>query len=409
MSRWTRAAVASVWALLGCVGGGESADTAVAEPDADSCAPAPSADQRAQYSELRHAVGFSLSYEDGHTVITTHPPVDQGGGEDVVVLVSCGHAAPPLSGRLAGAHVIERPIRTVAANEDLSLTRMRVLGLRDRVIGVGSRGIFDDGLRALFDSGAAAEIGASFHGPPRFETLLSIDPDVTFLSTASLTDATSLDRTRELGLAAVPAVSWVEPTLLGQGEWLHYVAALMGAEDIARPHFDEVEARYLELATRAARADRAPLVLWIDPSGAGDRWVVPSNSWKARAIQDAGGRVAFARSDGPTTVEATSEEILELGDSIFAVVTESIALNEPGSTGALEGLPAVVEGRLFSVHRRALPEYDAYDWYESAVVEVDKVLEDFVALLHPDLVPGHIPHHLIPARTGSEPARAPRP
>jgi hypothetical protein len=37
------------------------------------------------------------------------------------------------------------------------------------------------------------------------------------------------------------------------------------------------------------------------------------------------------------------------------------------------------------------------------VVEVDLVLGDFVALLHPSVMPGHQHHHLIPARTATGP------
>ena len=37
----------------------------------------------------------------------------------------------------------------------------------------------------------------------------------------------------------------------------------------------------------------------------------------------------------------------------------------------------------------------------TAVVEVDRVLEDFVGLLHPEVLPNHLHHHLVPAREHS--------
>ena len=315
-----------------------------------------------------------------------------------MILVSCGRPAPPLTGPLSGAHVVRLPVRTIAANEDLTLTRLRVLGRVESIVAMGSGGVFAPALRERWERGEAVEIGASFHGPPRFETLLTLSPDVTFLSTGSLEEAVSLRRARELGLAAAPSLSWVEPTLLGQAEWLMYVAAFLESEHQARTYLDEMEARYRALAERASARNSSPIVLWIDPATAGDRWVVPANSWKSGAVADAGGRLAFARPGGPVTIEVTSEEILELGDSVAVVITESIALDPAGSAGALETLQAFRSGRVYSVHRRSRPEHDAYDWYESAVVEVDRVLEDFVALLHPDLLPDHTFHHLKPVR-----------
>ena len=65
------------------------------------------------------------------------------------------------------------------------------------------------------------------------------------------------------------------------------------------------------------------------------------------------------------------QKILVLINNVDAMVTTSAALAEPGSTGPLERLPAIRNGRLFDVHRRSRPENDACDWYESAVVEVD--------------------------------------
>ncbi len=360
---------------------------------------APGRDYFAHKARLRHAQGFSIEYHGHYKVLRTHPPLGQGGGEDAVVLHLCGTPAPELEGDLLDAPTVEIPVRTAAANEDLSLTRMRVLGLADRVVGVGSGGIYDPELRARWENGEAVEIGASFHGPPRFEVLLEAVPGVTFLSTASLDAAAPLHRARALGLGAVPSVSWVEPTLLAQAEWLHQVATLFDAEEVANERLAAIEGRYEDLADRASRVDRRPLVLWLDPAGQGDRWTVPVANWKARAVTDAGGRTYFGDPDGDPTREVTSEEILTFADSIDFVLTESVALDVAGSAGVLEGIPAVRQGRIYSVHRRSRPEDDAYDWYETAVVEVDLVLEDLVALLHPGILPGHGFHHLRPARS----------
>ena len=398
-----RAIAASALLLAACAPGAPPPASEASGDDRCVKAFDPERDYFPDRAQVRHAQGFSLSYHLSYKVLRTHPPSARGGGSDVVVLVRCGTPVPPLSGDLAGAQVVEVPARSAAANEDLSLTRMRVLGLTERVVGMGSGGVYAPELRHRWERGLAVEIGASFHGPPRFERLLEINPDITFLSAASLVQADPLRRARALGLGATPSVSWVEPTLLGQAEWLHQVAAFFNEEAAANARLDTIETRYGALVSAASASVQRPLVLWLDPAGQGDRWTVPGSNWKTRAIFDAAGRTPFGDLDGEPTREVTSEEILAFGDSIAFVVTESIALDAPGSGGVLEALPAFREGRVYSVHRRARPQHDAYDWYESAVVEVDRVLEDLVALLHPELLRDHDFHHLRPAR-GLEPA-----
>jgi len=384
----------------GCAGDAEDATrSGPGTLDSSACSDAtlPTA-VGSEKARLRHARGFSLSYREDFKVLRTHPRDAAGGGSDVMVLLRCGAPVPPLTGDLAGAQVVRIPAASAAANEDLSLTRLRLLGLTERVVAMGSGGVFDPALRERWERGDAVEIGASFHGPPRLETLLEVAPDITFLSTTSLAQPASLVRARELGLAAAPSISWVEPTLLAQAEWLHQVAAFFDAEARANEVLDRIEQRYRTLSEAAGMRAERPLVLWLDPAGQSDRWRVPEASWMAGAVADAGGRTPFANPAGRPTREVSSEEILALADSIAVVLTESIALDAPGSAGALETLPAFRDGRIYMVHRRARPEHDAYDWYESAVVEVDRVLEDLVALLHPELVPGHEFHHLRPAR-----------
>ena len=66
-----------------------------------------------------------------------------------------------------------------------------------------------------------------------------------------------------------------------------------------------------------------------------------------------------------------------------------MALETLGVAGPLETMPAFRTGSVYHIHKRAVPEHDAYDWYETALVRPDLVLQDLVSLLHPHLVPDH--------------------
>jgi len=348
-------------------------------------------------AEIEYARGLGVSYHGHYKILTVTRP-DRGGAQDAVVLVQCGAPVPALEGELAEAPVIVVPVRTLGANEDLSLNRTRVLGFVDRVVAIGGDGLYSTELRERWETGAAVAIGESFHGQPNYEKLLTAAPDVVFLSTASLDRAESISRARALGLPAVPTMSWIEPSVLGQAEWIYQVAVFFNAEEKANEVLGAIKKRYQELSARARARPERPTVVWLDSAEQRDQWRVPENSWIAELIDDAGGRTPWANPEGAPSRIVTTEQIISAGIGAAAFVTTTAALNERGSAGALESVRAIREGRLYDVHQRSRPMHNAYDWYESAVVEVDRVLEDFVALLHPELLPDHTFRHLRPAR-----------
>jgi len=337
---------------------------------------------------IEHAIGFTIDYRDHYKVVTIHDPNEEG-VSDVIVLVQCGAPTPQLTGDLESATVVTIPARTLGANEDLSLNRARVLGYTDQVVAMGGGGIYATDLRKRWETGAALAIGESFHGQPDYEKVLAASPDVVFLSTASLARADSIERARSMGIAAIPSMSWIEPTVLGQAEWLHLIAAFLNEEATANAILDDLKSRYISLSEKARAQTEVPTLVWLDPARQRNKWTVPEANWLATLVEDAGGRTPWASSNGAPERIVATEQILAIADEVSAFVTESIALREPGSLGALESAPAAQRLRVYDVHNRSRQEHDAYDWYESAVVEVDRVLEDFVALLHPDVLPGH--------------------
>jgi len=358
----------------------------------------PGADYFPTKAEVQYARGFEIAYHGHYKVLTIRDPVKET-VRDTLILVQCGAAAPELEGELAAAAIVTIPARTIGANEDLSLNRPRVVGYSDQVVAMGGGGIYAPSLRQRWESGAAVSIGESFHGQPDYEKLLAAAPDVVFLSTASLARAESIRRARDIGLPVVPSMSWVEPKVLGQAEWLQVVAVFLNEERKANAILAGIKSRYKTLSARARAEIAVPTVVWLDPAPQRNKWLVPEANWLAELISDAGGRTPWSDPDGGPERTVTTEQILSIADEIDAFVTETVALREPGFVGALEGAPAIQQGRLFDVHNRSRPNHDAYDWYESAMVEVDRVLEDLVALIHPQLLPDHRFRYLRPLRT----------
>ena len=102
-----------------------------------------------------------------------------------------------------------------------------------------------------------------------------------------------------------------------------------------------------------------------------------------------GGRNPFTPDSGETAITLSTEAVLEQATSAEYWLTEHVAMETLGAAGPMETIPAFREGRVYHIHKRARPEHDAYDWYETALVRPDVVLQDLVSVLHPQLLPDH--------------------
>lgn len=340
--------------------------------------------------EPRYAERFRVSYHGHYKVLQANVAGSEWGPDvsDTVVLVQCGTPSPTLAGELADAAVVEVPIHSMASNEDGSVARARELGYVDRVAGLAGGGIYDATLRQRWDDGNLISVGESFHGAPNFEVLVANDPSVVFLFTSSLEHTEALDQGRSLGLATVPIVGWGEPTILGQAEWLKHTALFLNAEAEANAYFDGVAQRYLDLKAQVAELPDQPVAIWGGPLSSG-RWWIEAGSWMAQALADAGGRNPFVPDSGETAITLSTEAVLEQAVDAQFWLTEHVALETLGTAGPVETIPAFREGRVYHIHKRAVPENDAYDWYETALVRPDIVLQDLVSVFHPTLLPDH--------------------
>ena len=351
----------------------------------------PAVDYFPEKIELSYAERFRVSYHGYYKVLQANVAGSEWGPDvsDTVVLVQCGAPTPPLEGELEGAAVVQVPVRTIVSNEDGSIARARELGYVDRVAGMAGGGIYDTTLRQRWEDNQLISVGESFHGPPNFETLVASTPGVVFLFTSSLDHTEALDQGRSLGLATVPIIGWGEPTILGQAEWVKHTALFFNAEGAATTYFNNVTTRYLDLRDLVAGETDRPVTIWGGPLSQGGRWWIEAGSWMAQALADAGGHNPFLPDSGETSISLSTEAVLARATEAEYWLTEHVALESLGAAGPLETIPAFREGRVYHIHKRAVPEHDAYDWYETALVRPDVVLQDLVAILHPELLPDH--------------------
>lgn len=346
----------------------------------------PAVDYFPEKVSVSHARLFSVEYHNHYKVVRLASSAEQLGGpsSDRLVLVQRGTPAP----EVAGAAVVEIPVRTLAFNEDTDLIKAKELGYSDRIVAMGGGGIFDPELRERWEQQKIASIGYSFHSAPNFELLLAAAPDLVVLFAASSAHLESVLRARSLGIAAVPSFASSERSRLGSAEWIKFLALFTNDERKAEAHFASIERRYRELASQARAQTDKPSVVWADMAGGG-RWLVDATSGEGSLLEDAGGVNVFGRPGGEPDTPVTSEAMIDRAREADIWLCSATTDGDWPRGRFLESFAAWRESKIFHCHKRTNLANDAYDWYETAAARPDLVLADLIAILHPELLPGH--------------------
>ena len=341
--------------------------------------------------QVEYAENFSVSYRGNFKVAHIHFRSEQRDiqFEQKIVLVQRGTPKPALSGDLAGAWLVEVPLKTVAANDDGEITRLKALGLVNDIVAMGGGGIYDPELRRLWEAGQIASIGYSFHRPPQPEVILSLKPDLLLLYAYDLHRLESVEKLRGLDVNAVPQFAWAEPSLLGKAEWLKFSALFFNREEAANMLFDSIATRCQTLMDLAAQQKtKTSAFKTYFPSSDSD-WSVHRNDFYAALLESAGAE-NILKDEGPShAVGMTNEQLLSLAKDADVWITNSTSDREWPPRSYLESFKAYRTGRVFHYQKRTRHEHDAYDWYETPEVRPDLVLQDLISILYPGLLPEH--------------------
>lgn len=376
--RWCRNASSVLLVVLTLLVVACSAPAAApAGPSAD-CPPDPAAPA----VELRHATNVSLREADGYRVLTIAQPFP-GGAPESTVLVPCGAPAPALPPELAGALVLEVPVRSVYAASTTQLPMIVDVGAVDLLTGVGTPDFVSGAeVRARIDAGLVA--GFATGGQIDVERVVAASPDV-LLSQG--TDDPAFPTLREAGIPVLGWAEYLESGPLAQAEWIKVMGVLTGREAEAEQVFTAIETRYRALA---AGASPVPVLAGQLYEGG---WRVPTGGSTAGALlRDAGATWSEAGNPASGGIPKDFESVYTADGGAAVWIADGPWPTLADVTAAdprYAELAAVRTGQVWNRDRRIGPT-GGNDLHERGVTHPDEQLADLVAVLHPDLLPGHV-------------------
>ena len=212
-----------------------------------------------------------------------------------------------------------------------------------------------------------------------FEKIIDLSPDIILLS--PFENSGGYGRLDHIGVPIIECADYMEVSPLARAEWIEFYGMLFGAEEQADSIFNDVETRYKALAEEAKGLDSHPTVMVDFPSG--NTWYVPGGkSTIGRMIADAGGRYCFADDDNSGSVALSLEKVVSQCEN-----ADLWLFRYGGEEKTLAGIAN--DYKVFS-HLKAFADGNVYGcsterttFYESTPFHPDHLLEDFIAMIHP--------------------------
>ncbi|GEL20299.1 ABC transporter substrate-binding protein [Pseudonocardia asaccharolytica] len=389
MNRWWRRAAVLIGFVVVLVTSACSTATPVAERAGAAAAGCisdfdPAADYFPVKSRIEHATNFSLRYERSYQVLTVNQPYP-GGAPESYVLLTCGAPAPQLPPDLAGAPMIETPVRSLYSESTTQLSLIVDLGTLDVLTGVGNPDFVSGAeVRTRIADGSVARFAENQQ--LNTEQVITADPDV-LLSQG--TDNPAFPTLRNAGIPVIGWAEYLDSGPLAKAEWIKAMAALTGQEERAAAVFGEIESRYREITATAAAAPAVPVVLGNLYQGT---WSVPAGgSTTGTLVRDAGGTYSEAGNSAAGSVQRDFETVYATDGAaaVWLVTTQWTSMADvTAADPRYAELAAVKSGQVWNANKRLGPT-GGNEFYERGVTHPDEVLADLIAILHPDLLPGH--------------------
>ncbi|MCC4213111.1 ABC transporter substrate-binding protein [Leeuwenhoekiella parthenopeia] len=345
----------------------------------------PASAKASQEQKMKYAKGFNILDYEAYTLLTV---TQAWPGSDKTFRYALLKQGQKLPDSVKTDAVINIPVQSIVVTSTTHIPALELLRVEASLKGFPNLDyISSPKTRARIKNGEVQELGQN--ESINTESAINLNPDavITFGVEGENKTINSLQRA---GIPVLYNGDWTETTPLGQAEWIKFFAALYDKQDMADSIFNGIEKRYLDLKQKAATAPQEPTVI----SGAmfKDVWYLPKgDSWAATLVADAHGDYLYKDTEGTGSAALSIEEVLNtaqnadfwIAPNAFERFSDLAEANE-----AYTRFKAFNEQNIYSF-AAAKGETGGMLYYELASSRPDWVLEDLVAILHPQLLTDH--------------------
>jgi iron complex transport system substrate-binding protein len=234
-----------------------------------------------------------------------------------------------------------------------------------------------------FAEGKLVDVGAAWS--PDYEKLIALKPDLVMIYIFGGDGVRS--KLEELKLPYVVNSEWLENTLLGRFEWIKFVAAFFGLDEVGARVFRLVELRYQLISTKVS-ASMATLnikpvkVAWFSVYK-GTVYVAGGPSYVANSIYDLNAVYAFSDLKETSSPVSLEEFVARARDADVLVLSTELIQSLEALTNEIPQVAefkAVREGRVYRFNSNI---------YQLGYMDTEGWFLDLASMLYPELFPDH--------------------
>lgn len=280
--------------------------------------------------------------------------------------------------------VIRTPVERAAVFSSIHTGAFEELGALGQVAAIADRQYFTpvDTVSILLGKGEIVDLGSI--SSPSVELMAA--SGVTAVLRSPMQGAAGAKYPS--GVAAVECADYMEPTPIGRAEWILLLGELTGKRQEARDILDKVIDNYSSLVFKAGSATtpRPKILAETEYSGV---WYVPQGgSYMARLYADAGADWPWADTTGSGSLSLSLEEVAAKALDADLWLVRSYGYETTTSTlKALNprytAFEAWKRGNIYSC------DTEKRNIFNDVAFHPDKVLAEYIAIFHPELMPGY--------------------
>jgi iron complex transport system substrate-binding protein len=342
--------------------------------------------------DVQDAENFTVEYFNHYKVVTVTDAFD-GADPFTYVLTQCGTPTPAAADFPDNTQFIDVPAADIIAMSTTQLPPLSDLGLVDNLVGLDTFTFVNTpAIRESIDNDELVAIGSGTE--VNVERVLEMEPDivVTYGFDPS-SDAYPI--LIDAGIFTALDASWREPTPLARAEWLTYIALFYNQEQAANTIYDNIVTQYNSARELAATvpADEQPVVLVNAFSSFSETWLIPgADTYVGTLINDAGGQVALADQAPDDSISLSFETIYSGALDADIWITNVFGLRSVEGLTDIDARYAdfapVVTGNVWN-NNLDVNANGGNNYFEMGVTNPHLILQDLVAIFHPELLPDH--------------------
>ena len=341
--------------------------------------------QNSNSKKPQYARGFQWETTGGITLLKVTRPWAGAQRSYTYALIPKGKTLPD---SLNIDQTISIPVTNLVVTSTSHIPALDMMGVSHYLSGFPqTQYITSSKMREQIDRGTIEEVGAA--NGLNYEALIELSPQL-IMTYQSGPDDSELEALQLTGIPTVINADFLEESPLGRAEWIKFTGLLLDKYDHADSIFKIIENAYLTLADSVRSLKNRPRV--FSGSLYGDSWFAPAgNSFFSKFIQDAGGEYVWRRNRQTGSLELSFEAVIEensntdfwLGVGGFTSLGELEAADP-----RYANFQAFQESRVYNYHGRRGAS-GGFEYLELGGARPDIVLQDFIKILHPQLLPDY--------------------